>query len=316
MRFTNVVLFCCLESTMEAYLKIGGRILKAAYLGPKATFTDMAVQSAFPHIETRPYMTIPDCMRAVENKEVHIAVVPLENALEGSVNLTIDYLFHEVNLPIVAEIIVPIQQHLMVHRDHALNWQQVEKILSHSHAIAQCHKYLHREFPHATLEQTTSTAAAAKFVSEHPEMKIAAIANKAAAQKYQLDIVEKNIHDYSFNHTRFIVLSNLSTDVQIALDAQTEKTTMMLTLPKNRSGALHQVLSAFAWRNIDLSKIESRPLKTGLGDYFFIIDINQKMDEVLLPNAITEIETLGCTVKVLGSYCSYALPPSNGFKKG
>ncbi len=86
-----------------------------------------------------------------------------------------------------------------------------------------------------------------------------------------------------------------------------EKTTLMVTLPKDRSGALHQVLSTFAWRQLNLSKIESRPLKTGLGDYFFLIDVAHEMDDVLLPGAISEMEALGCKVKMIGTYSSYLL---------
>ncbi|QQZ10731.1 prephenate dehydratase [Heyndrickxia vini] len=279
--------------------------MKAGYLGPKATFTDIAVQNAFPDAERIGYTTIPDCFKAVINNEVDMAVVPFENALEGSVHLTTDYLFHETNPPIRAEIIVPIQQHLMVHPMQYNKWNEVERILSHPHALAQCHKFLHNQFRGVTLEQLTSTAAAAKYVSEHPESNIAAIANELAAEKYNLKIVKENIHDYDFNHTRFIVLAHSHTEILPSLTSTYEKTTIMVTLPSDRAGALHQVLSAFAWRRINLSKIESRPLKTGLGHYFFMIDINQSIEDQLVKNAIEEIESLGCHVKILGSYFSY-----------
>ncbi|MGE8206096.1 prephenate dehydratase [Heyndrickxia sp. NPDC080065] len=279
--------------------------MRAGYLGPKATFTDIAVQNAFPDADRIAYTTIPDCLKAVNCKEVDIAIVPFENALEGSVHLTIDYLFHETNPPIRAEIIVPIQQHLMVHPTQVNNWNEVERILSHPHALAQCHKFLHHQFRGVTLEQMTSTAAAAKYISEHPELKIAAIANELAAEKYNLQIVKENIHDYDFNHTRFIVLAHNDTVVLPKLAAEYQKTTIMVTLPSDRAGALHQVLSAFAWRQINLSKIESRPLKTGLGHYFFMIDINESIEDDLVKNALAEIESLGCNVRILGSYSSY-----------
>ncbi|KQL53415.1 prephenate dehydratase [Heyndrickxia shackletonii] len=281
--------------------------MKVGYLGPRGTFTDLAVRSAFPDLEGIAYTTIPECIEAVKKEEVEIAVVPFENALEGSVNLTIDYLFHEETVPIKAELIVPIQQHLMVHPSQQKNWREVEKILSHPQAIAQSHKFLYHHFRGVTIEQMTSTAAAAKYISEHPELKMAAIANKIAAEKYKLTIVKENIHDYAFNHTRFIVLSrhneeNLSIQLK---STSVVKTTIMVTIPTDRAGGLHQVLSAFAWRQINLSKIESRPLKTGLGNYFFMIDINQSFDDILVKNAIEEIEALECTVKYLGSYQTY-----------
>ncbi|GIN38644.1 prephenate dehydratase [Heyndrickxia oleronia] len=279
--------------------------MRVGYLGPKATFTDIAVQNTFPDAERIAYTTIPDCLNAVKCREVDIAIVPFENALEGTVHLTIDYLYHEINPPIRAEVIVPIQQHLMVHPLQTNNWTEVEKILSHPHALAQCHQFLHQQFRGVTLEQFTSTAAAAKYISEHPELKLAAIANEMAAEKYHLQIVKENIHDYHFNHTRFIVLAHEDVKVNKELKPLYQKTTIMVTLPSDRAGALHQVLSAFAWRQINLSKIESRPLKTGLGHYFFMIDINHEMQNQLVKNALEEIEVLGCKVKVLGSYSSY-----------
>jgi prephenate dehydratase len=281
--------------------------LKIAYLGPQASFTDLAVKKTFPKEAAIPCVTIPDCIEAVINEEVDYAVVPMENSLEGSVHITVDYLFHEANLSIAAELTSPIQQHLMVHPENTNSAAELEKILSHSHALAQCHKFLNSQYRGTPLEQTTSTAAAAKYLSEHPEEKVGAIGNELAAEVYGLNIIHKNIHDFAYNQTRFIVLHKDPVKLELPNNKGTDKTTLMVTLPKDRSGALHQVLSAFAWRQLNLSKIESRPLKTGLGEYFFLIDVEQKMDEVLLPGAINEMEALECEVKIVGSYSSYTL---------
>jgi prephenate dehydratase len=279
-------------------------IMKIAFLGPKATFTDIAVRELFPADERIPYITIPDCLDAVMKDEVDACVVPLENALEGSVNITLDYLIHEMKLPILAEVTAPIRQHLMVHPKYKDDWKSIEVIYSHSHAIAQCHKFLHQHCKGMKRISVTSTAAAAQYVYEHPEEKAAAIANELAAKEYQLAIAEGDIHDFDFNHTRFIVLAKEPLEfTNEPLKVAGNKTTLMITLPADdRSGALHQVLSAFAWRKLNLSKIESRPTKTGLGNYFFIIDVEMMMDEVLIPGAIAELEALGCSVDVLGSY--------------
>lgn len=283
-------------------------MMKIGYLGPKATFTDLAVTTMFPDAQKQAYDTIPECIDAVDSGEVELAVVPLENALEGSVNLTIDYLIHEQPLPIVGEIIAPIQQHLMVHPYHAHAWNDVKEIYSHSHAIAQCHKFLHQNFKKAKYVYMTSTSAAAKFVSQHPHLPIAAIANRLAAEEYGLTIVRENIHDYDYNHTRFIVVRKQNEELLLRSPLYAgDKTTLMIALPKDQAGALHQVLSAFAWRRLNLTKIESRPAKTGLGNYFFIIDIDQKMDDILIPGAIAELEALDCTVQVLGSYPYYII---------
>lgn len=282
--------------------------MKIGFLGPRATFTDLAARHLFPDVDRIPYVTIPECIDAVAEGSLDYALVPIENALEGSVNITMDYLIHEVPQMIIGEVTAPIKQHLMVHPDNRDRWRETERIISHSHALAQCHKFLHREMKGIPSESTTSTAAAAEYAMEHPEMRIAAIANSLAAEVYGLEIVQENIHDYSYNHTRFVVLAREAGPMpKTPLQCAGEKTTLTVTLPENRTGALHQVLSAFSWRNLDLSKIESRPTKTGLGNYFFIVTIDQLMDEVLIPGAIAELEALGCTVKVLGSYPSFKL---------
>jgi prephenate dehydratase len=282
--------------------------VKTGYLGPKATFTDLAVREMFPEYQSIAYTTIPDCIDAVVNDEIDIAVVPLENALEGSVNITLDYLIHAVELPVRGEISAPIRQHFLVHPNQLHQWAEIKKVYSHTHAIAQCHKFLHHTLKDAKAEGVASTAAAAQFVMEHPDLPIGAIANELAAKEYGLVVAKSDIHDFDYNRTRFIFLS------KEPLDLSTEKpnfigykTTLMVTLPSDRSGALHQVLSAFAWRNLNLIKIESRPTKTGLGNYFFIIDIDTKLDDVLIPGAIAELEALDCHVKVLGSYPYYHL---------
>lgn len=281
---------------------------RVAYLGPEASFTYLATKGLFPNEWLMPFTTIPDCIEAVSNDRVDFAVVPVENALEGTVTLTIDYLYHEADLYVVGEVLSKIQQHLMVNKEQVNNWQNIEGVYSHSHALAQCHKYLFYRFSSVPLNQTSSTTAAAKYVAENPDKCIAAIGNTSSAEKYGLEIVERNIHDFHFNHTRFFVLAKKNSRLPIETSEGKSKTTFMLTLPENVSGALHQVLSVFAWRRIDLSKIESRPLKTGLGDYFFIIDVLADENEPMVKGAVEELGALGCTVKSLGTYYTYLTP--------
>ncbi|WP_100398219.1 prephenate dehydratase [Bacillus sp. FJAT-44742] len=278
------------------------------YLGPQGTFTELAVKGLFKEGSHLPFSTIPACMDAVANKEADLAVVPLENAIEGSVNLSMDYLIHKHTLPIIGEIVVPIEQHLLVAPSMADKWKGCTEIYSHPHAIAQCHDFLNKELPGSDLQYTNSTGAAAKKVLEESDRPIAAIANELAAQQYGLVIAQKNIHDYVNNHTKFVILKRPETSFHVSSSLKTgEKTTLMVTLPSDYSGALHQVLSAFAWRKLNLSKIESRPMKTGLGNYFFVIDVDQAMDEVLIPGVVQELEALGCGVRVLGSYPCFSL---------
>lgn len=280
--------------------------LTIGYLGPKGTFTKKAVDVLFQGENKTSYQTIPACIDAVKCGHVKYSVVPLENTLEGTVNLTLDYLIQAKMLKIVAEVVVPVRQHFMVHPDNEANWKNIKTIYSHPHALAQCHHFLSNNMKLAEAETYASTGAAAKFVSEHPERSIGAIANDLAAKEYGLKIVRANIHDFENNQTRFVVLHKNDTTVRgNMLPLKGFKTTLMVSLPTDHAGALHQVLSAFAWRRINLSKIESRPMKTGLGQYYFLIDIEQKMDDILIPNTIAEIETLGCSVEVLGSYPYY-----------
>ena len=279
---------------------------QVAFLGPEASFTHLATKSLFQQEVLVPIRTIPECIEAVSNGEVDIAVVPLENALEGTVPLTIDYLFHEADVYVIAELLSPIEQHLMVHPNNAERWVEITTVYSHPHALAQCHKYLSYRFGKVPLEQSSSTAAAAKYVSENEHLCIAAIGNTSAASEYNLKLVEQNIHDFHFNHTRFFVISKDNHSIERNGHTEQVKTTVMITLPKDdRSGALHQVLSVFAWRQLNLSKIESRPLKTGLGQYFFIIDVLEDEKKPMMIGAMEELSALGCGVKSLGSYYTY-----------
>ncbi|PSL45134.1 prephenate dehydratase [Salsuginibacillus halophilus] len=281
------------------------------YLGPQGTFTELAVDALFSEVEKQPFTTIHESMDAVASEEVDVALVPLENAIEGSVNMTLDHLIHKRDLPIAGEIIVPIEQHLLVHPDQAERLAELETVYSHPHAIAQCHDFFREELPEATLASVDSTGAAAAKVAENPDEPIGAVANELAAKQYGLVQVKTQIHDYEKNHTRFVVLARKNHPETLpAYQAPKTgvKTTLMISLPTDYSGALHQVLSAFSWRRLNLSKIESRPMKTGLGNYFFIIDVNHGMDEVLMPGVVAELEALNCSVRILGSYSCHALP--------
>ena len=280
--------------------------VKIGYLGPKGTFTKLAVDMAFNGEDKVDYKTIPQSIDAVDNNEIDIAVVPIENAIEGTVHLTIDYLVHQIRLPIIAELVVPIQQNLLVDADFKGNLEDITSVYSHSHAIAQCQQYIHKNLPNASIAYSDSTGSAAEIVSKSDE-NIAAIGNTLAAKEYGLNILAEKIHDYPNNHTRFVVLAKDKSLVNIKHDVTSEKTTLLITLPEDRPGVLHQVLSAFAWRKMNLSKIESRPMKTGLGNYFFIIDVNSAYDDVLFPGVKGELEALGCKVNLLGTFPVYEL---------
>lgn len=271
--------------------------MKVGYLGPKSSFTFQAANELFKENELVPFASIPLTIEHLENKSIDFAVVPIENSLEGSVHATVDYLFGQSAITVKEEIILPIRQQLLGTK----SVKQPQKILSHPQALAQTKQYLKTYYPEVLLEAVSSTTFAAQYVAKHPEENILAIASVKAAKEYDLNILASDIQDHTTNQTRFWVLS-LDKKRQVVTNHQDKKVTLFIILPENLPGALHQVLSAFAWRKIDLAKIESRPLKTYLGEYFFIIDIVLDENKVLIENAISEIELLHAKVQWVGTY--------------
>ncbi|MCS4487489.1 prephenate dehydratase [Streptococcus sciuri] len=274
--------------------------MKVAYLGPDGSFTHAVASRSFSYDELVPSANITEVIKFYENGSVDYAIVPVENSIEGSVHETLDYLFHHDDIEAVAEIIQPIKQQLLAIDTH----RPIEKILSHPQAIAQGKQYIETHYPHATIETTASTAYAARYVAEHPELALAAIAPLQAANTYHLQVIAKNIQEIDENYTRFWVLGKNAP--HLSLTKESSKITLALTLPDNIPGALYKALSVFAWRNIDLTKIESRPLKTVLGEYFFIIDL-LVLEEKVITYALEELKTLGITSKILGNYQVYRI---------
>ncbi|SFH85710.1 prephenate dehydratase [Halpernia frigidisoli] len=275
--------------------------MKIAYLGPEASFTQLAASQIFENETLVPHSSILDCFNAVKNGEVKKAVVPLENSIEGTVSMTLDYLYDFKNISIEAEVVMPIAHHLLVNKENP----EFDTVISHPQALAQCYHSLDKNFKDYTRKDFSSTAAAAKYVSENPDKKIAAIANSYAANLYDLKILKKNIHDFEQNHTRFIVISLTKNSLKLKHKLIGEKTSLIITLPEDHAGGLHQVLSVFAWRKMNLSKIESRTLKTGLGNYFFYINVANEWHPILSENALAELRSIGAEVRFLGHYEEY-----------
>ncbi len=277
--------------------------MKIAYLGPQASFTQIAASQIFQNTPLLPQTSILDCFDAVASGKVDLAVVPLENSIEGTVSMTLDYLYHFEDICICAEAVMPISHHLLVHPDN----QFVNKIISHPQALAQTFHFREKHFPAVEVQDFSSTSAAAKWVFEHPNEPWAAVANSFAAKLYGLKILHENIHDFEQNHTKFIVFSKQNSDLNIDIQPDTFKTGLLITLQDDHAGGLHQVLSVFAWRKMNLSKIESRTLKIGLGKYFFFVNIEGKWEDALYYNAMEELESIGAKVKFLGNYPEFLL---------
>jgi prephenate dehydratase len=269
---------------------------KIGYLGPPGTFCEMAVQKHFAKEACAlvSYPSIPAVFSAVFSAEVDLGVVPIENSNEGTVNQTLDLLAYEYDLQITGEIILPVQQNLLALP--GVTQTAVTAILSHPQALAQCRKYLAEYLPTAELVEVSSTAEAASRVAESGKP-WAAIGTAGAAQAYGLDILVATINDQSNNETRFVLLSKDEVDC-----AEDCKTSLLINV-LNQPGALLHALKEFSLRGINLTKIESRPAKTKIGEYLFFIDLDGHFQEPKIADALTEINKLAQPpIKVLGSY--------------
>jgi prephenate dehydratase len=286
-------------------------VKRIAFLGPAGTVSQESSRYFFSahQVEYVPFALISDVYAATVSGETDYSVIPIENTIDGSVKLHIDTLVDGVELPIQAEWIYPSVQNLIGRRvPGATDFSGINKIISIEVAIAQCRQFLRAQLPNASFQNVSSTAEGVRLVQQSKDPALAAIGTKLSAELYGLDLLAENITDHDNNYTRFVLIGRNKPDLR---PTDQQKTTILVTLPEDYAGGLHQVLSAFAWRRINLSKIESRPTKKMLGNYYFYIDIEASMDSVLLPAALAEIEAIGAQVRLLGSYPSYTYTEIN-----
>lgn len=281
--------------------------MKIGYLGPKGSFTHSAALAAFPEDQLCPLPSIPASMRHLQDQEVAALLLPIENTIEGTVNPTIDLLFRQASPDsIQVELILPIAQHIMTAPTQQAAWErhEIQDVYSHPQALAQSQVYLFEHYPNARIHEMSSTSAAAEWVQQHPDQPFAAIAPKLSAETYDLVIQQENIQTLKENQTRFWLLGQKPADLKNPSFAH--KASLCLTLSNDAPGSLHQALACLSWRQLNMTKIESRPLQTKLGDYFFLIDILlEEHSESLLSAAIAEMAILGIQVKQLGCYPIY-----------
>jgi prephenate dehydratase len=308
-------------------------------MGPEGSYSEKAaklwiLKCGLIDAEIQYFADIEDAFLAVVQVKSDISIVPIENSIEGSVGITLD-LFLENEALIVGEIVVKIE-HCLLSKGRLEN---VRIILSHPQGLAQCRNFLKKYLPQAELRSTGSTSHAAKLAGEFEEM--AAIASPEAAECYGLKILLSNIQDQSENYTRFIVLkageaasfeqvqyaSNAKRKLQLGLESGSEfqyelgigpeefslsacKTSLIVYLEKNRPGALYDILGVFAKRKINLTKIESRPSRKGLGDYYFYIDFEGYSSNAVIKDALEKTKAKVDTLKLLGSYPTFKRPNS------
>jgi prephenate dehydratase len=274
--------------------------VRVAFLGPEGTFAEEALRVSAPaggEIEEVPYPTVYETVMAVQDGEVDRAVVPIENSLEGSVTATLDALAGEAErVRIAAEVVRPIAHCLAARPGLAL--EDVRRVISHPQAIAQCAGFLRGRLPRAETGSAPSTADAVRTVAATSEP-WAALGPRLAAELYGCAVIEENVEDRPDNSTRFVWLALDGTD----LGAAPTKTSVVFWGFNDESpGALVGVLGEFADREINLTKIESRPRRVRLGHYMFFADLEGAVGEVRVDEALAALSTRVQTLKVLGSY--------------
>ena len=275
---------------MSASLSLEGP-QKVAYLGPRATFTHMACMQKFgSSAQYIPVQSIKEVFSEVERGRANFGVVPIENTTEGVVNHTLD-MFIDSNLLIYGEVLQEVSHHLLSKSGVA---EEVKKICSHPHAIAQCRNWLETNMPHAAVAEVASTARAAELCLEDPS--IAAIASELAAQLYGLKVIKSRIEDNLNNVTRFLVLSQKPPQ-----RTGKDKTSLMLSI-KDKVGALYDLLRPFASHGLSMTKIESRPSQRKAWEYIFFVDVEGHVAEDRLSKAIEEVKGRCLFMKILGSY--------------
>jgi len=270
---------------------------KISYLGPRGTFTEEALFSFYKdlgEITPEPMGTIVEVIKSIDRGDADEGLIPIENSLEGSVNITQDILTFESEAKIIREITIPIRHNLIGKKEADL--KKIKRVISHPHATAQCRSFLNTEMPGIEIIAANSTAEAVKKLLDFGS-DTAAIGTRIAADLYGLSLIAENIEDSKDNKTRFIFIGNY-----IPAKSGLDKTSIVCFLKKDKPGSLYKILKEFADRDINLTKIESRPARKNIGDYVFMIDLEGHLHEKKVFNVIESLRKNVYMIKILGSY--------------
>jgi prephenate dehydratase len=274
--------------------------VRIAYLGPPGTFSEDALWAAVgeQRIDPVPAASVPEAIIAVREGDVDRAMVPFENSIEGAVTATLDTLaFDADGVTLVGEYDLPIR-HCLIARDQ-MPLGRIEVVLSHPQASAQCARFVRENVPRAEVRAAPSTAEAVRIVAES-DQPWAALGAESAARLYGAAVLRHGVEDMADNITRFVWVAPEGTR---ASGAGPWRTSLVFSeLGEDHPGALVDALRVFSSRQINLTRIESRPLRRGLGRYQFFLDIEGATDEQPLGEAIEELRTKAETVRVLGSW--------------
>ncbi len=265
--------------------------LRIAYLGPDGSYSQAAALKHFGQATTPcAEATIDDVFRAVESGTADFAVLPVENSVEGGVTNTLDRLV-ETPLGVCGEVYLAIHHCLL---SQCQQRSQIETVMAHAQSLAQCRQWLAMHLPGAELISVSSNSEAARQAANTENS--AAIAGASAAELYALNIIDSNIEDRAGNTTRFLVLGGLETG-----SSGMDKTSLLLSA-KNRPGALYHLLQPMVEHDVSMTRIESRPSRTGVWEYIFFIDVEGHRDDDDVKRVLAELEQEASLLKVLGSY--------------
>jgi len=265
--------------------------LKVAFLGPQGTFTHVAAMHQFGFsAQLVPIKSIPSIFEEVSRGRANYGVVPVENSNEGVVSHTLD-MFMKSDLKIIAEVLVEVS-HDLLNRTGRL--EDIRKVISHPQALAQCRSWLEENLPDVALVDIGSTTQAAQQAAE--DENVAAVASEAAATLYGLRVVKHRIEDNPNNFTRFLVIGQ-----QMPEPGGNDKTSIMFSV-RDEPGILYRMLEPFSKRGINLSKIESRPMKGRAWEYIFFLDMEGHIHNEQVATAVEELQGYCQFLKVLGSY--------------
>lgn len=267
------------------------QVISVAYLGPQGSFSEQAAYEQFGHyIQPLRCDSFDEVFRTVEAGQAHVGVVPVENSSEGGVNRTLDLLLN-TPLKVLGERSMQINHELLA---QSANMQGVKRILAHPQALAQCQGWLIKNYPNLVFDAASSNAEAARIASTDPA--VAAISSKAAAKLWDLQVVASVIQDQPQNRTRFLVVGNMD-----ILPSGSDKTSLILAVP-NKAGAVYEMLAPLARNSVSMTRLESRPARTGQWEYYFYIDVLGHEKDENVAQALVELKQQVAFIKVLGSY--------------
>jgi prephenate dehydratase len=270
--------------------------MRVAYLGPAGTFSEEAVARCelARDAERVPCRSIAEAYEALASGAVELAVLPVENSIEGSVGTTLDLLVHRPGPRIRRELALRVHQHLLA--PPGLRLEDVRRVLSHPQPFGQCARFLHERLPDAALEPRLSTADAAREVAAGAPG-AAAIGSRLAAERNGLALLAEDIQDSDENVTRFVLLA-----AEDEAPTGRDRTSVAFTLDRDRPGGLHEVMGELARRGLNLSKVESRPMKSALGHYVFFVDFEAHRADPEAAAALSGVRQRVDRLLVFGSY--------------